>query len=105
MIVQFNTGHNIHGSVGLTEQVTGQITEGLGHYSVHITRVEVHLTDEDGNKNGGDDKRCMLEARLEGRQPIAVTNHAGSHDEAVSGAVDKLRARLGTILGRSGEHR
>lgn len=36
-----------------------------------ISRVEVHLSDEDGKKGGQNDKRCMMEARLDGRQPAA----------------------------------
>jgi ribosome-associated translation inhibitor RaiA len=58
--------------------------------SDHVTRVEVHLTDERGPKSGKNDKRCMMEARLEGRQPIAVTDEASTLDLAVNGAADKL---------------
>ena len=105
MTVQFNTDHNIRGGEELRDQMTAQITEGLDHYSSHITRIEAHLTDEDGNKNGGNDKRCVLEARVEGRQPVAVTNHANNHEDAVSGAIDKLSAMLETILGKAGNHR
>ena len=53
--------------------------------SDHITRVEVHLTDERGPS--------MMEARLEGRQPIAVTDESSTLELAVAGAADKL-ARL-----------
>lgn len=105
MTVQFNTDHNIQCSEEMRDQIISQITDGLNRYSSHITRIEAHLTDEDGNKNGGNDKRCILEARIEGRQSVAVTNHANNHDDAVSGAVDKLTAMLDTILGKSGNHR
>jgi hypothetical protein len=33
-------------------------------------------------------------------QPIAVTNNADTHQEAVKGAVDKLKAALDTVIGR-----
>jgi hypothetical protein len=62
--------------------------------------VEVHLSDENGDKEGFNDKRCMIEARLSGMKPIAVTNHANNHEEAVEGAVEKLKTSLDTILGR-----
>lgn len=42
----------------------------------------------------------MIEARLEGMQPIAVTNHADSHELAVTGAVDKLKSSIDNIEGR-----
>jgi non-homologous end joining protein Ku len=48
--------------------------------------------------------RCMIEARVEGRQPIAVTNQADTHDEAVTSAIDKLTTSLDSILGRLSNH-
>ena len=36
-------------------------------------RVEVHLSDENGKKQGEADKRCKLEARLSGLAPVGVT--------------------------------
>lgn len=100
MKIQFNTGNNIHASQKLTEPLIALIDDGLSRYSHQITRVEAHLTDVDGNKDGPNDKRCMLEARVEGRPPIAVTNTADTHEQAVNGAVDKLMASLDTIIGR-----
>jgi hypothetical protein len=45
----------------------------------------VHLGDENGHKRGGNDKRCMMDARLDGRPPIAVTQQAPPLDQAVDG--------------------
>jgi ribosome-associated translation inhibitor RaiA len=73
---------------------------GSSTASDRITRVEVHLSDQNGDKSGQDDKRCMLEARLEGRQPTVVTHHAASLDEAVDGAADKLKRFLESTLER-----
>ena len=100
MKIQFNNSKNITGIEDLKASLTAQISEELKRFRRKITRLEVHLTDEDGLKNGLDDKRCMIEARLEGRQPIAVTNHANTHEQAVVGAIDKLRNSLETIIGR-----
>jgi hypothetical protein len=65
-----------------------------------VTRLEVHFNDENSHKGGEDDKRCMLEARLEGMQPIAVTNNGATEEHALKGAIDKLKAALDTIIGR-----
>ena len=78
--------------------------EELSRFSHQITRVEVHLSDENSDKEGLNDKRCMIEARLEGIKPIAVTNHANTHEQAVAGAVEKLKTSLDTILGRLRNH-
>jgi hypothetical protein len=37
-------------------------------------------------------------------KPIAVTNHGDTHEQAVKGAVDKLKTSLDTILGRLRNH-
>ena len=46
----------------------------------------------------------MIEARLEGMKPIAVTNHANTHEQAVEGAVEKLKTSLDTVIGRLRDH-
>ncbi len=104
MKIQFNTDKNVTGSEELKTLITALISEDLSRYSDQITRLEVHLSDEDGNKHGQNDKRCMIEARLEGMQPIAVTNHADTSEQAVTGAVDKLKSSLNTIRGRLRNH-
>ena len=102
MIVQFNTDHNIAGGEKVTGPLTDTITEGLHRYADHITRIEAHLSDENGKKTGsGDDKKCVLEARIEGQKPIAVTNHADTNEQAVQGAVDKLFASIAKLLDKS----
>jgi len=65
----------------------------------------VHLSDESKGKSGVHDQRCMLEARLEGRQPVAVTDHAETLEQAVNGAAKKLAHRLESTLGRLKDHR
>jgi len=94
MQVQVNTGHHIEADEAMAESVRDVVARALSHFSDHITRVEVHLRDQD-------DKRCMMEARLEGRQPIAVTHEAPTVDQAVAGAADQLASRVESTLGRS----
>jgi len=90
MQIQVNTDHTIEGHEALADQIRDVVETALNRVSDHITRVEVHLTDENGDKGGAHDKRCMLEVRLEGRQPIAVTQHSATLEQAVDGAADKL---------------
>jgi len=100
MKIQFNTDKNVSGSEELIASSNSLISKELSRFSQQITRVEVHLSDEDGNKEGGNDKRCMVEARLAGMKPIAVTDHANTHEQAVFGAIDKLKTSLEKITGR-----
>jgi ribosome-associated translation inhibitor RaiA len=67
--------------------------------------VEVHLSDENSHKSGQMDKRCVMEARLEGRQPSAATHQAATLDLAIDGAADKLARMIESTLGRLHEQR
>jgi len=103
MRIQINTGGNIEGGEGLEQHTQAVVATTLDHLGEHITRVEVHLSDENGPKAGSVDKRCLMEARLEGQQPIAVTHEAQSLHEAIAGAADKLKRSLEHTLSRFNE--
>jgi len=99
--VQINTDRNIEGHEALAAQVSGVVESALSRFSDSITRVEVHLSDENSDKKGGNDNmRCVMEARLEGRQPVAVTHQAANVDQAVDGAADKLTRMIESTLGQ-----
>lgn len=100
MKIQINSDNHIEGREALSQEAEATVAGALGHLADHITRVEVHLSDENGKKAGGRDKRCMMEARLEGHQPIAVTDESDSLDVAIAGAADKLMSALDHTLGR-----
>ena len=105
MQVLINTGHNIEGHEALATQFRGMVADALSRFSDHITRVEVHLSDQNGPRESPNDKRCVMEARLEGRQPIAVTETAATLEQAVAGAADKLASVIESTLGRAAHAR
>jgi len=105
MNIQINTGHNIQGNEALITKFSNIIKNSLIRMSHHITKVEVHLKDEDGDKKGKNDKRCMIEAHLEGRQPIVVTDHADTLNQALDGAIDKLTSMIKSLRGRQNDRR
>lgn len=100
MLIQINTDNQIQGSENLDDHLSGVLESTLDRFSQHITRIEVHLSDENSHKEGPGDKRCMLEARVKGIQPIAVTHSAGNLDMAVSGAADKMKNALETTIAK-----
>ncbi len=104
MTIQLNTDKNLSVHEAFGTKLDDLLSEELSRFSEHITRLEVHLSDENGNKNGINDKRCLLEARLEGRQPMAVTALANTYELAVNSAIDKLKASLDSKLGRMRNH-
>ena len=101
MQIQVNTDRNIHGDETLSAEVNRTVEDALTRFSDHVTRVEVHLSDENSNKRarGNGDMRCLMEARLEGWQPIAVTHRAATSGQAVEGAADKLTRLIESTLG------
>lgn len=100
MHVQVNTDDNIDGKDELNQRVEADVRNTLGRFREQITRVEVHLSDENAGKSGSADKRCLMEARLADRRPEAVSHQAGSLEEAFKGASAKLRRSLESTLGR-----
>ena len=101
MFIQINTDSNIEGNNEMAQQFENIIANGLERFSEQITRVEVHLSDENSDKKfGTEDKRCLIEARLAGLQPIAVSHQAATVDQAVDGAIDQMVSLIETTLGK-----
>jgi len=104
MTIQFNGDNNLTVHEGFRDKLSSSLTEDLSRFSDHITRMEVHFSDENGSKQGQNDKKCLLEARVEGRQPFVATAVANSYELAVDGAVDKLKSSLDSFFGRLKDH-
>ena len=100
MLVQVNTDNNVSGDDELAGRVAGEMERTLKRFSAQITRVEVHLNDENGDKAGAADKRCLLEVRVRGLEPFAVSHNAPSIAEAVKGATDKLVRSLDRTMSK-----
>ena len=100
MLVQVNTDNHVTGDDELADKVAADMQRTLKRFSTHITRVEVHINDENGDKAGPTDKRCVLEARVKGLEPVAVSHNAPSVSEAVKGASDKLVRSLDRTLAK-----
>ncbi len=104
MQIQINTDHRIEGSEARDEWARGVVESALSHLAENFTRVEVHFSDENAGKGGALALRCKLEARLNGRAPVAVSNDAASFEPALSGAVHKLARAIEHAVGRADKH-
>lgn len=100
MTIQFDTAHNVKATEEFKAPLVNILSEKLDKYSQQISRLEVHLSDENGHKDGMNDKRCLLEAHVAGIPHVVVTDHSNSYEQAVNGAIDKLIASLHSINGR-----
>jgi len=100
MIIQVNSDSHVDGNVNVVVEVEEKVQHALDRYADRITRVEVHLNDENAHKNGQNDQRCLMEARLNGLPPIAVTHKAATLAQAVDGAIERLRNAIVNQLGK-----
>lgn len=100
MKVQFNTDKTISGGENKQNYFASLIEDRLLRFQSHISRIEVYLSDDNGRREGYHDFHCVLEARIEGRSPVAVTCHADTTKRAITGAIDKVKSSMDTIFGR-----
>ena len=104
MIFQFNTDRTIHGDQQQQEYFEALITHEINRYSSHISRIDVHLSDENGNKKGETKVRCLLEAQILHNPPIVVIEQSDTVELAVAGALRKLKTSLERIHERISSH-
>jgi ribosome-associated translation inhibitor RaiA len=100
MLIQLNTDNHVDGRDQVLRHVEIDLPRTLERFAQHITRIEVHFQDANADKSGAGDKRCTLEARLRGQDPVAVSNSAASLGAAFAGARDKLIKLLDRRLAR-----
>lgn len=100
MTIQFNTDRTVKWDQRHEEHFHTVITEEMKRHSAHITRIEVHLSDENGAKEGGNDIRCLMEVRLAGLKPIVVTALANTEKQAILDAVKTLSATVKSTIDR-----
>lgn len=105
MLVNVRTDRNIEGHEELARRVEDDVRSALARYGERLTRVEVHLGDENSPKKGGAaDKRCAVEVRPAGLRPIAARHEAETLELALHGALDKVRRALARTLGKLEDH-
>ena len=104
MQVQVNHDNHVHIGAEVASRLSRVVADALAHFGDRITSVAMHLGDENGDKGGEADKRCMLEARLANYPPVAVTHLAQTLQLAIDGAIEKLDHALSRRLGRLQAH-
>jgi hypothetical protein len=104
MQVQVNTSNGVENKETLERWADEFLNDALSRFRQEITRVEVQMSDENSAAKGAADLRCMLEARLNGHEPLAVSHHAGSQDLAFRGAAQKLVRLIEHTLGKLDRH-
>ncbi|MBL8745755.1 MAG: NAD-binding protein [Phycisphaerae bacterium] len=92
---------NLQTSSAIEAWVHRKLAGAFRRYGSKITAVEVHFEDVNGPKHGAADARCVMEARVNGRSPIAVHARAGDLYAAIGAASRKLDAAISRVVERT----
>lgn len=90
MKIQISVGHAENASL-LQSLAEEEINRALGRFSDRITRVGLHLRDQNGPMKEGIDQRCNIEIRVAGLDPFAVEADAETPAGAIREAVGKAQ--------------
>jgi len=105
MLIEIRTDSNIEAREKLIDHLKGVVQGALERFDDRIRRVDVHLSDAISNKRGHGDKCCMIEARLDGREPVTVTQQASTVEQAIRDAVHTLKGSIDSALGHDSHRR
>jgi len=83
------------------EEMRGLVAKDLGRFAERVTRIDAFLRDVNAHK-GGEDQRCVLEARPRGLDPVTAEHQAATVREALETAARKLERVLESRFGKLG---
>lgn len=98
MKIQVNTSNSVDGSAKLNDVVQDAVRSSIGRFARRLTRVEVHIADENAGKKGPNDKRCVIEVRPASQQPMSTSADGDTVMKAVTSAASKMKRKLSTWL-------
>lgn len=105
MQVTINTDNHIEGNDRRENYFTEVLKEKLKRFDDSLTALEIHITDENSKtKTGIADIRCVMEARINGMKPQAVTCYAETVEKAIGGATEKLKHLLESTFDKLRTH-
>ena len=99
MEINVNTDNTIDRHQGLDERVRDVVESSISRFD-QVRRVDVHLSNQNGQKHEDGDNYCMMEARVAGYESIVVHAHAADLHLSINGAANKLKRALDSALGR-----
>jgi ribosome-associated translation inhibitor RaiA len=100
MQINVNTDRTIASHQGLDEHVESVVRSSIDRFSEQITRVDVHLSNENREKGADGGNYCMMEARVSGYQPVVVHEHSAELHQSIKNAGSKLARALDSAIGR-----
>ena len=101
MHVQVKSGSTVSLNNARQTEIAGVVEAALERFADRLTGVEVYLSDENSRaKDGGNDKRCVMEARVRHLEPVVARADADTLDAAIDECAEKLARALDARIGR-----
>ncbi len=97
-----NSDHNLEIGESEIAEIESTVQGRLNRFESRLTRVVVHLRDENAKRPGLRDVRCMVEARPAGMDSVNASDHASNAQAAVASTTHKLERQLEDIFGKLG---
>jgi ribosomal subunit interface protein len=94
----------VESSEALTAHVEKEVTHALRHCADQFTRVDVHVHDDNADKSGSDDKRCKIEARPRGAEPLIVEGTGDDVYKTISSVSKKLERAARHFVDKRRKH-
>jgi ribosomal subunit interface protein len=97
---------DVQNSWAINNHVHQRLANALKTGLDQITRIDVHLHDDSGPaKSGSSDKRCTIEMRLAGMDPMSIEQRGNDMYAVINHATRKLQQTLSKARDRQREHR
>lgn len=104
MEIIINSDHNVETTAEFKNYFEGELEKKLKRFEAYITRYEVFFSDESSNKDTINDHKCVIEARVKGKNPERVSANGDTTKKAFDSAVDKIRAVLDKVVALQRNH-
>ena len=93
----------VDASQSLREYIEERLEHALSHAMDSIHFVTVRLTDLNGPKRGGRDKRCQIHLKLPGLPNVIVSEVSGNITKAIDRAVQRVSHVVEKAIDRANE--
>jgi hypothetical protein len=100
MQILVNSGNDVPLRQEFVDSAESSARQSLSRFAERLTRLEIHFNDTNGHKGGSQDKRCQIEARPRGMDPVSASHDATDLDLALRGALQKMTRLLDSSFGR-----
>ncbi len=98
MEVLINSDNNVESTVDFKNYFREDLKSSLSRFDNYVTRYEVFFSDESSNKETVNDHKCVIEARMKGRNPERVSDNGNTPKEAFDGAISKIKVVLDRVV-------